>query len=125
MLQKQGKISHTQQSLNSIKNCRSLLSKSTYGSPLKSTQAKISISNRISFMKGAASRRYGSQISMQNHYRPPRVEDVQKIKCLNIVESCNFLEHQQKFKNMPLFKEMDKEKVLHEYKQDKMFEMIN
>ena len=50
-----------------------------------------------------------------------------KFECQNIVNSCLFLEHEEKYTNLPREKELDKDQVLGEIrlsKQDNMFNIL-
>lgn len=50
-----------------------------------------------------------------------------KFECQNIVNSCLFLEHEEKYNNLPREKELDKEQVLGDIrlsKQDNMFNIL-
>ena len=39
-------------------------------------------------------------------------KDIKKFECKNIVQACFYLEHKEKFDNLPKYRDMDKELVL-------------
>jgi hypothetical protein len=50
--------------------------------------------------------------------------DVRRFQCKNIVDSCFFLEHREKYVNQLLYRDLDKEKVLADERISKMNEIF-
>ena len=51
--------------------------------------------------------------------------DIKKFECKNIVQACFFLEHKEKFDNVPRYRDLDKELVLGDQRLTKLNEMFD
>lgn len=52
-----------------------------------------------------------------------RQQELNKFSCSNILSSCIYLEHQEKYLNQPRYRELDKDLILGDFRLSKMAEM--
>ena len=88
-------------------------------------ERQLSTSKKVSFLKGPSPKSVlssGASNVAKSNVNP---NDVKKFECKNIVQACFYLEHKEKYDNIPRFRDLDKEQVLGDLRLQKLNEMFN
>jgi len=67
---------------------------------------------------------HNNSLLVQQHQGKDKQSDVRRFQCKNIVDSCFFLEHREKYVNQLIYRDLDKEKVLADERISKMNEIF-
>ena len=82
-------------------------------------------STALPFLTAEKNREITMRKKLEFTKRPPRIYDsgIKKIECENIIKSCNHLAHHERYENYATYKNVEKEQVMVQMRNDRLNEL--